>query len=331
MNRKRCMKGLLWLLLLAGFPGGFAAPALAQAVGIDKARQTIEGIHPSDSGISRLLAFVNFTALPDISSGNLAVEAEIGEPDAELASVQLGGGATVDLDGFPLYLEGNFGAARLRADFIVDDPVIGPTVLHPDWTIYVASGGIGIDFAVSAHWVARPILVAGLGRVVNSTDFDGPGSDELRAALDGLITNWETGVGFYGAAAMVEYENLADSYELSANLRLTHVEVMTLNTPSSEFDARIGVDTAKVFARLGQPTSWRLFDRPLRWLLQGGGSMFLGDQRDALGFSWLSSLGVGLEADFAETNDFVSRVRVTLSGVVGDHVSGYSIGLGISF
>ena len=130
---------------------------------------------------------------------------------------------------------------------------------------------------------------------------------------------------------MAEYENVADRYELNATLRLTHVEVMTLNTPSPEFDARIGADTASLFARLGQPTPWRLFDRPLRWLLQGSGSMFLGDQRDALGFSWLSSLGVGLEADFAETNDFVSRVRVTLSGVIGDRVSGYAIGLGISF
>lgn len=331
MNRKRYMKGLLWLLLLAGFLGGFAAPALAQTVGINKARQTLDGIVRSGSGISSLLVYVNFTALPDISSGNLVVDAGFGEPDAELFSAQLGGDTTIDLNGFPLYLEGNFGAARISSDFLVDDPVIGSTVLHPDWTIYAASGGIGVDIAVAEHWVVRLILVAGLGRVDNSTDFSGPGSEELQSALDSLITNWETGVGLYGVAAMAEYENLNERYELNVKLRLTHVEVVTINTPSTEFDARIGADTANLFARLGQPTSYRLFDRPLRWLLQGSGSIFLGDQRDALGFSWLSSLGVGLEADFAETNDFVSRVRVTLSGVIGDRVSGYALGLGISF
>ncbi len=331
MNRKRYMKGLPRFLLLAGLLGGFAAPALAQTVGINEARRVLEATVRSDNGISSLLAFVNFTALPDITSGNLVVEAGIREADADLASVQLGGGTTLDLDGFQLYLEGNFGAARLSADFLVDDPVIGPTELHPEWTIYVASGGIGVDFAVTEHWVARPLLVAGLGQVSNSTDFYGPGSDELRAALDGLVTNWETGVGFYGLAAMAEYENRNDRYELNATFRLTHAEVMTLNTPSPEFDARIGTDTASLFARLGQPTPWRLFSRPLRWLLQGGGSMFLGDQRDALGFSWLGSLGVGLELDLAGKNDLVSRARVTLSGVVGDNVSGFSVGLGISF
>ena len=331
MNRKRYMKGLLWLLLLAGLLGGFAAPALAQAVGINKARRTLDGIVRSGNGISSLLVYVNFTALPDISTGNLVVDAEIGDSEPELASVRLGGDTTIDVDGFPLYLEGNLGAARLSADFRVDDPMVGSTVLHPDWTIYAASGGVGVDIPVTAHWVARPVLVAGLGRISNSTDFNGPGSDDLQSALDGLITNWQTGVGFYGAAAMAEYENLNERYELNATLRLTHLEVVTLNTPSSEFDARVGTDTASLFARLGQPTPWRLSDYPLRWLLQGSGSVFLGDQSDALGFSWFSSLGIGLEADFADTNDFVSRARITLSGVVGDHVRGYSVGLGISF
>ena len=331
MNRQRHMKGLLRLLLLAGFFGGFAAPALAQTVGINEARRTLDGIIRSGNGISSLLVYVNFAALPEVSSGNLVVDAGLGEPEAELANFGLGGDTAVDLNGFPLYLEGNLGAARISADFLVDDPVIGSTVLHPDWTIYTATVGVGAEFAVSEHWVVRPILLAGGGRVVNSTDFEGPGSDELQSALDGLITNWKTGVALYGVAAMAEYENLNDRYELNAKLRLTHVEVVTVNTPSPAFDAQVGADTANLFARLGQPTPYRLFDRPLRWLLQANGSVFLGDQRDALGFSWLSSVGVGLEADFAEKNDFVSRARLTLSGFVGDHVSGYALGLGISF
>ena len=331
MNRKRYMKGLLRFLLLAGFLGGFAAPALAQTVGITEARRILDATFSSDSGISSLLVFVNFTALPDISSGNLVVDAIIGEPDAEMSSTRLAGGTTVDLDSFPLYLEGNLGIAKLGAEFLVDDPVVGSAGLNTDWTIYAASGGIGVDFAFAEHWIVRPILVAGLSRVSNSTDFFGPGGNDVQADLDGDLTNWTADVGLFGLAAMAEYENRTDRYELTARFRLTHAEVVTIDTPSSEFDARIGTDTVNLFARLGQPTPYRLFDRPLRWLLQGSGSVFLGDQRDALGFLWFSSFGVGLEADLAGKNDFVSRARFTVSGVIGDRVSGYAIGLGISF
>lgn len=331
MHRKRYMKRLLRLLLLAGLLGGLDSPALGQAVGIDEARRILQGTMRSDSGISSLLVFVNFTALPEISSGDLVVDAVIGEPDAGLSSTRLAGGMTFDLESFPLYLEGNLGTARLDAEFLVNDPVVGPVGLDTDWTIYAASGGIGVDFAVSEHWVLRPILVAGLSHISNSTGFSGPGGDDVRAGLDGFLTNWNAQAGLYGRAAMAEYENLGDRYELNAKLRLTHVEVVTIDTPSSEFDARIGADTANLFARLGQPMPFRLFDRPLRWLLQGSGSVFLGDQRDVLGFSWFSSAGVGLEADLAGHNDYVSRARPAVSAVVGNRVSGYAIGLGVSF
>jgi hypothetical protein len=66
-------------------------------------------------------------------------------------------------------------------------------------------------------------------------------------------------------------------------------------------------------------------------------SVFLGDQRDTLGFGWLAKVGAGIEFDLArhEIGAFglnVTRVRLIGRYLFGEQaVRGYSVGIGISF
>ena len=53
--------------------------------------------------------------------------------------------------------------------------------------------------------------------------------------------------------------------------------------------------------------------------------------RGALGFSSLTSVGVGLELDSSEYDVFVSRTRPLLRYKFGDNVEGWSVGLAIGF
>ena len=60
-------------------------------------------------------------------------------------------------------------------------------------------------------------------------------------------------------------------------------------------------------------------------------SHYFGDQEDTLGFSNLFSLGLGLELDTSKYLYLTQRIRLIAGYRFGEHVSGYSFGLGTSF
>ena len=70
---------------------------------------------------------------------------------------------------------------------------------------------------------------------------------------------------------------------------------------------------------------------PVRYVLEGAHTEYLGDQRGQLGFNGLSSLGVGLELDSSQYPVFISRTRLVARYMFGDNTRGYGVGLAMSF
>jgi hypothetical protein len=60
-------------------------------------------------------------------------------------------------------------------------------------------------------------------------------------------------------------------------------------------------------------------------------SEFLGDQRGILGFDRLTSVGAGLELDSSAYDVIITRTRLVGRYVFGTNVSGFSVGLAVSF
>lgn len=88
---------------------------------------------------------------------------------------------------------------------------------------------------------------------------------------------------------------------------------------------------AALYLRRRAPTSLLLFDRPLRYVLEGAHTQYLGAQRGLLGFDALSSLGSGLEPDLSRFDILVTRLRLVGRYMFGRNTDGYSIGLAASF
>jgi hypothetical protein len=91
-----------------------------------------------------------------------------------------------------------------------------------------------------------------------------------------------------------------------------------------------------LWGRLRWPTGLEAFDRPVRWVVEGQHSRFFGEPEDALGFNYLSKVGGGLELDLGalKISAFgaeVQRVRLVGRYVFAPNVSGFSIGLGVTF
>jgi hypothetical protein len=71
--------------------------------------------------------------------------------------------------------------------------------------------------------------------------------------------------------------------------------------------------------------------RPLRYVLEASHTQYLGDQRGALGFDYLTSLGVGIEIDSTAYTQIITRTRLVGRYMFGNNVDGYSLGLAVSF
>jgi hypothetical protein len=74
-----------------------------------------------------------------------------------------------------------------------------------------------------------------------------------------------------------------------------------------------------------------MLNNPVRYVLEGSNTTFLGAQRNVLGFNYLTTLGAGFELDSSDYTAFITRTRLLYRYTFGENISGYSIGLAISF
>lgn len=87
-----------------------------------------------------------------------------------------------------------------------------------------------------------------------------------------------------------------------------------------------------LYLRRRAPISdWTLLKSPVRYVLEGAHTEYLGDQRGQLGFNGLSSLGVGLELDSSQYPVFISRTRLVAVYVRGIIHGATAVGLAMSF
>ncbi len=86
-----------------------------------------------------------------------------------------------------------------------------------------------------------------------------------------------------------------------------------------------------LWSRWRAPIGLTALHRPVRYVLEFTYSHYFGNQDDVLGFNNLFSLGAGLELDTSAYLYLTQRIRLIGRYRFGENVSGYSIGLGISF
>jgi hypothetical protein len=73
-----------------------------------------------------------------------------------------------------------------------------------------------------------------------------------------------------------------------------------------------------------------LWDRPVRYVLEGAFTRFLGSQTE-VGFDRIASAGIGIEFDSSAYDIWATRWRGLLRYKFGPDISGWSVGLAVSF
>ena len=288
------------------------AAALAQAV--------------TDADLQRranaILTLMGFAVTPDVATGSLALtDQTAGNPYFRQTS--LSGGGT--LKARPLYLEGTLAYGRYDPDFATSvDPGVRIAV---KWDSLLGTGGVGWDFPVAQDLVLRPIFNVSLGRI-ESQGSVAPAA-QTPSTLEFLTKGRLNAYGL-GGSLMLDYERYGPESEVDVELRYSSVHLQSFDS-SQAVEGNALAQTLSLWTRYRAPSGMTALERPVRYVLEYAYTRFLGDLDGALGFRYVNAFGVGLELDTAAREVYAARARLMLRYKVGNNVTGYAVGLGVSF
>ncbi|RTZ48294.1 hypothetical protein EKL30_03305 [Candidimonas sp. SYP-B2681] len=277
-----------------------------------------------------VLALMSFSIVPDITTSSLSINSggESTSGSNEFFMTQLGGGDTFS-DSFPVYLEGVLAASRYDPTFVATE---GAEVrrIPTKWNSISATGGIGWDFKLTDELKLRPIFNFSLGKVVSDLGVASRYAGRQTGKDFEFLDRGSLNAYGLGGSVMLDYELSRPGYEVDVELRYSDIRLKSFNS-SAAVRGRATAQSANLWARYRAPTGIVLLQRPLRYVLELTHSEFLGDQRGILGFDRLTSIGIGLELDSSAYNMIITRTRLVGRYVFGNNISGFSVGLAVSF
>lgn len=313
--------------------GGLGACTLAALAVVPGLVFGQEGLRLTQDDLQKrangVLALMSFSIVPDITTSSLNIAGGGSTSGStEFFMTQLGGGDTIS-DSFPVYLEGVLAGSRYDPTFVATQGAETRRI-PTKWNSFSATGGIGWDFKLTDELKLRPIFNFALGNVTS----------DLRAAswyvgqrtgrdIDFLDRGSLNAYGL-GGSIMLDYEHYRPGYEVDVELRYSDIRLKSFDSSAAVSGSAIA-QSANLWARYRAPTGILLLQRPLRYVLELTHSEFLGDQKGILGFDRLTSVGAGLELDSSAYDVFITRTRLVGRYVFGNNVSGFSVGLAVSF
>jgi Autotransporter beta-domain len=238
-----------------------------------------------------ILSLMGYSLTPDVTTGSLAISSEpTGNPDIDM--IAIGGGFTWSAE-LPLYLEGTVGRSLYDPIFLVSEGQEERSV-STKWRTTSATGGVGWDFPVVEDLKFRPIVNFSYGRVLTDGSVAGFVYEELTNEEIEFLTGGTLNAIGVGGTVMLDYERYRPSNEVDVELRYTDIHLQSSSNSSAAVQGSSDAQSASLWARWRAPTRMSALQRPIRYVLEVAHTEFLGDLRGVLGFTSLSSLGVGL-------------------------------------
>ncbi|WP_148715127.1 autotransporter domain-containing protein [Chitinolyticbacter meiyuanensis] len=274
-----------------------------------------------------MLALMTYSTTPDLTSSSLSIsDTETGNPDITMS--QLGGGFTISKE-TPLYLEGAIAYSRYDPQFVVSNGTETRDI-RTKWTSISGTGGIGWDFPIADEWVIRPIFNFALGYMSSDLNTAHWYLEHETGRDIRFLDGGDMSAGGVGGSLMLDWEHYRPDYEIDLELRYSYIYLENLGH-DKVINGHAEGQTANLWARWRAPTGLTVMQRPLRYVLEVSHSEYLGDQAGVLGFERLSTLGAGIEFDSSAYDIIITRTRLVLRHVMGDNVSGFSLGFAVSF
>lgn len=281
-----------------------------------------------------VLMLMSYTVVPDVTASDLNIGSGTNEKN-QLSITQFGGGATLSKR-YPIYLEGTLGYSRYDPQFVLSNGDDSRTI-PAKWNSLTGTGGIGWDFNLYTHkWggtlVLRPIFNFMLGTMASDVRIGSRLIEHKRDADFKFLDGGRLNAYGLGGSLMLDYELFSKEQDIDVELRYSGMSLQTFGSTPEAVSGQSSAENLGLYLRRRAPISdWTLLKSPVRYVLEGAHTEYLGDQRGQLGFNGLSSLGVGLELDSSQYPVFISRTRLVARYMFGDNTRGYGVGLAMSF
>ena len=271
-----------------------------------------------------ILTLMGFSLVPDVTTGALAIsDQSTGNPYFRQTSIAGGGRPKRDL---PLYLEGTLAYGRYDPTFAVND---AQATVSVKWESLLGTGGVGWDFPIARELVLRPIFNLSLGRVESEARVTATPAPNNRAAFD-FLSNGRLNAAGVGGSLMLDYERYRPENEIDLELRYTNIHLQSFDS-SQAVEGHANAQTLSLWSRYRAPTGFIALERPLRYVLEYAYTSFLADLRGVLGFDDVHSFGAGVELDSSNHDLYVTRTRLLVRYKIGNNVTGWALGLAVSF
>lgn len=281
-----------------------------------------------------VLALMSYSVFPDVTASDLNIGSGGGEKN-NLSMTQFGGGATLS-DSFPIYLEGAMGYSRYDPHFVLTDGAQTRRI-PTKWNSLTATGGIGWDFKLytdswGGNLVLRPIANVMLGTMASDVRIGSFVIEQRRDADYQFLDGGRLNAYGLGGSLMLDYELISDPQDIDVELRYSAMNLQTFGSTSGAVQGEANAQNLGLYLRRRAPIfDWTLLKSPVRYVLEGAHTEYLGQQRGQLGFDSLSSVGIGIELDSSKYPVFITRTRLVARYMFGENTDGYGIGLAMSF
>ena len=281
-----------------------------------------------------VLMLMSYTVVPDVTASDLNIGSGSNEKN-QLSITQFGGGATLSKR-YPIYLEGTLGYSRYDPQFVLSNGDDSRNI-PAKWNSLTGTGCIGCDFNLyTDRWggtlVLRPIFNFMLGTMASDVRIGSRLIEQKRNADFKFLDGGRLNAYGLGGSLMLDYELFSKEQDIDVELRYSGMSLQTFGSTPEAVSGQSSAENIGLYLRRRAPISdWTLLKSPVRYVLEGAHTEYLGDQRGQLGFNGLSSLGVGLELDSSQYPVFISRTRLVARYMFGDNTRGYGVGLAMSF
>ncbi|WPC72047.1 hypothetical protein R5M74_08990 [Aeromonas hydrophila] len=281
-----------------------------------------------------VVSLMTFTVVPDITASNINIGSGTNQ-SAALNMTQVGGGATMS-ESVPIYLEGTLGFSRYDPQFVVSNGSESRTV-PTKWNSLTATGGVGWDIGLhrdshGGNWVLRPIGNVTLGTVASDLRIGNWLLGQYTGKNLDFLDGGRLDVYGLGGAMMLDYELFSPGQDIDAELRYSYQHLQSFGGTAASVTGQANAENLGLYLRRRAPISnLTLLGKPVRYVMEGARTEYLGEQRGLLGFNSLNSLGLGVELDSSKYDIFVTRTRLVARYMFSHNTSGYGVGLAMSF
>ena len=205
------------------------------------------------------------------------------------------------------------------------------------WNSLTATGGVGWDIGLhrdshGGNWVLRPIGNVTLGTVASDLRIGNWLLGQYTGKNLDFLDGGRLDVYGLGGAMMLDYELFSPGQDIDAELRYSYQHLQSFGGTAASVTGQANAENLGLYLRRRAPIgNLTLLGKPVRYVMEGARTEYLGEQRGLLGFNSLNSLGLGVELDSSKYDIFVTRTRLVARYMFSHNTSGYGVGLAMSF